>query len=179
MTDRTAQFIYYLRHPLIALKTPITPRGMSPYSSAWNLVKWSLQRAWRGYSDWDVSEANSYLTHVMANVVREYAKNHRNDGCPQPFCEDDYDGPTWTETLDVMAVKLRAGADCLDDKFGPEVDALYDALPPMGVRTLVADSNRPEFAAWADASRAAEDRLVAEWRDGMGMLKEHLWGMWV
>lgn len=175
MTDRTAQFIYYMRHPLIALKTPVTPRGMSPHSSLWNLAKWSLQRAWRGYSDWDVSEANGFLVRVIAGVVTQYAKDYAEDGCPQPFCDDDYTGPTWQETLDVMAAKLRAGADCLDGKFGPEVDALY----ATAVERVLFDDYEETLREWADASHAANDRLTAEWRDGMDMLKEHLFGMWI
>ena len=146
------------------LRKPFTPKMMFSESSTFYLIKWFFQRGWRGYSDWDVSEANSYLATVMAGVVQAYVDNHEDwfGGCPYPFYEDDYEGPSWKETCLEIASKLQKGADCLDGTI--ENTLWYKGIDPIEYNRL---------------TNQAEKEAKKEWEEGMEMLTEHLFGMWV
>lgn len=76
--------------------------------------KWARERVRKGYCDWDLGDTDTYLTHLMANMLNDFASNISS--LPPMF-----------ETEEAWAAYLRSIADDLlmaeklhDDFFSPD-----------------------------------------------------------
>lgn len=78
-------------------------------------IFWFFQRGKKGWSNWDASEVCPYVPDVLAGITRFYADELSDGGCPAPFYEDDYEGPSWEYTCRDIAERFERASDYFND----------------------------------------------------------------
>ena len=87
--------LYYLTHPLKWLKDFILS------------VKWSYQRATRGYADIDWFELYDWMISVLSSMFDEYAEYH----CGYPGEQAGFTDEQWTAYLRDIATHMRNASE--------------------------------------------------------------------
>jgi len=152
----------------------ITPVGRfwMHYLNPMTYFRWFkrfVQRGYRGYADNDHWDANSYLEHVLAGVIRDL-RDHAH-GYPQILADYpmDYswkegDAPDtgferWTAVLNEILDGLQAARELSTEETVPE------GVYPTGPWSFKPVENHPELVEYVDQSPNKFDEVAyAAWR---------------
>jgi len=131
-------------------------------------IKWSYQRAIRGYCDYDLYNFDYTLGNYIAGALSTFRK--KTHGYPIGMTEE-----KWDIILSQISYDFYLATN-EEEWFNPYEEEYYKALEEYG---LEANKNKPEVA---DKFYKREDRNLTmrtvRKQDGFKLLEEHFFDLW-
>lgn len=157
-------------------------------SNWWKNIKWffrsfklAAQRIKRGYSEYDITDLDSYLTGLMACALDDFAK--RTQGIPQEYL-DKYNGDEekafarWKEQLQATSYMLFQSLECLEE-FNYNVPEMPGKITFINGEMKHINATKEEIDKWLEENRKITEARYECAQDALKWLKKHWWDLWI